>query len=101
MHSLVNAMERYLKRKPLIVGPGIKTGIKIITEATEKDELQAMIQNGANLKDILSKLSDMYGENAVHEAFNEVKQNIDSAVEENPEVEAEQTEKEEIEEDDC
>lgn len=76
-----------------------KEEIKIITEATEKDELQAMIQNGSSLKDILSKLSDMYGENAVHEAFNEVKQNIDSAVEENPEVEAEQAEEQEIEED--
>ena len=76
-----------------------KEEIRIITEATEKDELQAMIQNGSSLKDILSKLSDMYGENAVHEAFNEVKQNIDSAVEENPEVEAEQAEEQEIEED--
>ena len=36
MHSLVNAMERYLKRTPLIVGPGIKTGIKIITEAPKE-----------------------------------------------------------------
>jgi type III pantothenate kinase len=36
MHSLVNAMERYLKKKPLIVGPGIKTGIKIITEAPKE-----------------------------------------------------------------
>lgn len=79
--------------------PTQKEEIKIITEATEKDELQAMIQNGSSLKDILSKLSDMYGENAVHEAFNEVKQNIDSAVEENPEVEAEQAEEQEIEED--
>ena len=79
--------------------PTQKEEIKIITEATEKDELQAMIQNGSSLKDILSKLSDMYGENAVHEAFNEVKQNIDSPVEEKPEVEAEQTEEEDIEED--
>ncbi|SFI89083.1 Mg chelatase-related protein [Treponema bryantii] len=79
--------------------PTQKEEIKIITEATEKDELQVMIQNGSSLKDILSKLSDMYGENAVHEAFNEVKQNIDSAVEEKPEVEAELTEEEEIEED--
>lgn len=79
--------------------PTQKEEIKIITEATEKDELQAMIQNGSSLKDILSKLSDMYGENAVHEAFNEVKQNIDSAVEEKPEVETEQTEEEDIEED--
>ena len=36
MHSLVNAMERYLGHKPLIVGPGIKTGIKIITEAPKE-----------------------------------------------------------------
>lgn len=79
--------------------PTQKEEIKIITEATEKDELQAMIQNGSSLKDILSKLSDMYGENAVHEAFNEVKQNIDSAVEEKPEIEAEQAEEQEIEED--
>ena len=79
--------------------PTQKEEIKIITEATEKDELQSLIQNGSSLKDILSKLSDMYGENAVHEAFNEVKQNIDSAVEEKPEVETEQKEEEEIEED--
>ena len=36
MHSLVNALERYIKHKPLIVGPGIKTGIKIITEAPKE-----------------------------------------------------------------
>ena len=32
MHSLVGGVERYLKRKPMIVGPGLKTGIKIVTE---------------------------------------------------------------------
>ena len=32
MHSLTNAIERYLNCTPLIVGPGIKTGIKIVTE---------------------------------------------------------------------
>lgn len=32
MHSLTNAIERYIKTTPLIVGPGIKTGIRIITE---------------------------------------------------------------------
>lgn len=32
MHSLVGGIEKYIKRKPLIVGPGLKTGIKIITE---------------------------------------------------------------------
>lgn len=32
MHSLVGAIKRYLKVTPVIVGTGIKTGIKIITE---------------------------------------------------------------------
>ena len=32
MHALVNAVQKYLKIKPLEVGPGTKTGIKIITE---------------------------------------------------------------------
>lgn len=32
MHSLTNAIVRYLDLKPLIVGPGLKTGIKIVTE---------------------------------------------------------------------
>jgi len=32
MHSLNTAIERYVGCKPLIVGPGIKTGIKIATE---------------------------------------------------------------------
>lgn len=32
MHSLTTAIERYIGFKPLIVGPGVKTGIKIITE---------------------------------------------------------------------
>lgn len=32
MHSLVGGVERYLKRKPMIVGPGLKTGIRIVTE---------------------------------------------------------------------
>ncbi|MDO5572568.1 MAG: type III pantothenate kinase [bacterium] len=31
MHSLVNAIKKYLKRTPLIIGPGTKTGIKIDT----------------------------------------------------------------------
>ena len=45
--------------------------VKIITEASEKDELAFMIQSGSTLKEILAKLSDMYGENAVNEAFKE------------------------------
>ncbi|MBP5198212.1 MAG: type III pantothenate kinase [Lachnospiraceae bacterium] len=32
MHSLTSAMVKYLDTKPLVVGPGIKTGIKVITE---------------------------------------------------------------------
>ena len=55
---------------------------RIITEASEKDELVSMLQNGSSLKDILSKLSDMYGEDAMHEAF-------DKAREETEELEAE------------
>ncbi len=36
MHSLTNAIERYINVTPFIVGPGIKTGIKIITEAPKE-----------------------------------------------------------------
>ena len=32
MHSLVGGLERYVGKTPLIVGPGVKTGIKIVTE---------------------------------------------------------------------
>lgn len=32
MHSLITAIERYIGCKPLIVGPGTKTGIKVATE---------------------------------------------------------------------
>ena len=32
MHALLGGIERYLGKKPLIVGPGIKSGIKIVTE---------------------------------------------------------------------
>lgn len=32
MHSLTTALERYVGHKPLIVGPGVKTGIKVATE---------------------------------------------------------------------
>ncbi|MBR1470509.1 MAG: type III pantothenate kinase [Lachnospiraceae bacterium] len=32
MHALNGAIERYLGHKPMIVGPGLKTGIHIITE---------------------------------------------------------------------
>lgn len=55
-----------------------KQEVKIITEASEKDELVSMVQNGSSLKDILSKLSDMYGEEAVHEAFAEARNGIEA-----------------------
>lgn len=32
MHSLTRGMERYLGTTPIIVGPGVKTGIKLVTE---------------------------------------------------------------------
>lgn len=32
MHALIGAIRRYLKSNPIIVGSGIKTGIKIVTE---------------------------------------------------------------------
>ena len=32
MHSLVGDITRYIGKTPMIVGPGIKTGIKIVTE---------------------------------------------------------------------
>ena len=32
MHSLTSSIIRYLKLKPLIVGPGVKSGIKVATE---------------------------------------------------------------------
>ena len=32
MHSLTNGIAKYLNHKPMIVGPGVKTGLKIVTE---------------------------------------------------------------------
>ena len=32
MHALINSIVKYIGRKPYIVGPGIKTGIKITTD---------------------------------------------------------------------
>ncbi len=32
MHALEGAIKRYLEKVPIVVGPGVKTGIKIITE---------------------------------------------------------------------
>lgn len=32
MHSLLGALSRYIGTKPLIVGPGVKTGIRVATE---------------------------------------------------------------------
>ena len=51
---------------------------RIITEASEKDELVSMLQNGSSLKDILSKLSNMYGEDAMHEAFDKAREETEA-----------------------
>ena len=32
MHSLMGGIRRYLGHSPIIVGPGVKTGIKVVTE---------------------------------------------------------------------
>ncbi len=32
MHALIGGIERYIKKDPMIVGPGLKTGIKITSE---------------------------------------------------------------------
>ena len=32
MHALINGIKRYIEVDPVIVGPGIKTGIKILTD---------------------------------------------------------------------
>lgn len=32
MHALINAITKYIGKKPYIVGPGIKTGLKIVTD---------------------------------------------------------------------
>ena len=32
MHALLGGLTRYVETKPIIVGPGVKTGIKIVTE---------------------------------------------------------------------
>ena len=60
--------------------------VKIITEASEKDELAFMIQSGSTLKEILSKLSDMYGENAVNEAFKEAGNQLEITKDERTEL---------------
>ena len=32
MHALIGSIVKYIKNQPIIVGPGVKTGIKIVTE---------------------------------------------------------------------
>ncbi len=32
MHSLVNGITKYIGRSPMIVGPGVKTGIRVTSE---------------------------------------------------------------------
>lgn len=54
--------------------------VNIVTEASEKSELAEMVQNGSTLKEILAKLSDMYGENAVSEAFSSSKEQLENQI---------------------
>ena len=60
--------------------------VNIVTEASEKDELAFMIQSGSTLKEILAKLSDMYGENAVNEAFKEAGNQLEITKDERTEL---------------
>lgn len=55
--------------------------VNIVTEASEQSELAQMVQNGSTLKEILAKLSDMYGENAVSEAFASSKEQLENQIE--------------------
>lgn len=54
--------------------------VNIVTEASEQNELAQMVQNGSTLKEILEKLSDMYGENAVSEAFASSKEQLENQI---------------------
>ena len=61
--------------------PEAQKEVNIVTEASEQSELAQMVQNGSTLKEILAKLSDMYGENAVSEAFASSKEQLENQIE--------------------
>ncbi len=50
--------------------------ISLVTETSERNELIALLQNGASINEVLSKISDIYGEDTVHEAFLQVKNTL-------------------------
>lgn len=58
---------------------GQKEDVQIVTETTEKNTLAEMVRSGSTLKEILAKLSDMYGENTVSEAFQESRNRLRDA----------------------
>ena len=45
MHALVGAINRYVGKNPLIVGPGIKTGIMITSDNPREEEPMDIIQD--------------------------------------------------------
>lgn len=53
MHSFVNAVRRYLKKEPLLIGPGVKTGVKI--KAANPKEV------GADLIADVAAATELYG----------------------------------------
>ena len=51
MHSLTNACLKYFNKNPVIVGPGLKTGIKVHS-ANQKEAGSTFIANAAAVKEI-------------------------------------------------
>ena len=51
MHALTNACLRYFGIQPIIVGPGLKTGVKV-RAANQKEAGSALIANAAAVKEI-------------------------------------------------
>ncbi|MCQ2596540.1 MAG: YifB family Mg chelatase-like AAA ATPase [Treponema sp.] len=54
----------------------VEPEVTIITENSIKDELIVLIQNGAPLEEVIAKLDEIYGEDAVQEAFSKAIENI-------------------------
>ena len=75
-----NSME-FAKHIKQTYFPEPQKEVNIVTEASEQSELAQMVQNGSTLKEILSKLSDIYGENAVSEAFANSKEQLENQIE--------------------
>ena len=75
-----NSME-FAKHIKQTYFPEPQKEVNIVTEASEQSELAQMVQDGSTLKEILAKLSDMYGENAVSEAFANSKEQLENQIE--------------------